>query len=92
MSDFEFGVAGAEQERLEPESGKTKVCPQCGAVLFEDMPICYSCLYDFERPVAEETPWYKAHGSQKKSVTLNIGEGLEIQACGLSINICASDA
>ncbi len=29
----------------------TKVCPQCGQVLFEDMDVCYGCLYDFSRKV-----------------------------------------
>lgn len=29
-----------------------KTCPRCGAKLFEDMPICYECLYDFERTSA----------------------------------------
>ena len=27
----------------------TKVCPRCGARLYEDMNICYGCLYDFSR-------------------------------------------
>lgn len=27
----------------------TKVCPRCGAELYEDMNICYECLYDFSR-------------------------------------------
>lgn len=26
-----------------------KTCPRCGAQLFEDMDICYECLYDFNR-------------------------------------------
>lgn len=35
-----------------PDSGKglgTKRCPRCGEVLFEDMDVCYGCLYDFTR-------------------------------------------
>lgn len=31
------------------EVPRTKTCPQCGQVLFEDMDICYGCLYDFSR-------------------------------------------
>lgn len=27
-----------------------KTCPQCGAQLFEDLDICYGCLYSFEHP------------------------------------------
>ena len=27
-----------------------KVCPRCGARLFEDMDVCYGCLYDFRNP------------------------------------------
>lgn len=27
----------------------TKRCPRCGEVLFEDMDVCYGCLYDFRR-------------------------------------------
>lgn len=30
-------------------SSETKVCPRCGARLFEDMDVCYGCLYDFSR-------------------------------------------
>ena len=26
-----------------------KVCPRCGAELYEDMSVCYGCLYDFAR-------------------------------------------
>lgn len=27
----------------------TKVCPRCGAELYDDMAVCYGCLYDFSR-------------------------------------------
>lgn len=27
----------------------TKTCPRCGQVLFEDMDVCFGCLYDFSR-------------------------------------------
>lgn len=27
----------------------TKICPRCGQLVFEDMPVCYGCLYDFEK-------------------------------------------
>lgn len=29
--------------------GGVKVCPRCGQVLFEDMDICFDCLYSFEK-------------------------------------------
>lgn len=32
----------------------TKICPQCGQELFEDMDVCYGCLYDFTR---DGHPW-----------------------------------
>ena len=44
-------MTGMEQGR-EPVPGtgfKTKTCPRCGAGLFEDMDVCYGCLYDFTR-------------------------------------------
>lgn len=37
-------VAGRHRARY-----ATKVCPRCGARLYEDMNICYDCLYDFSR-------------------------------------------
>lgn len=33
------------------EALATKVCPQCGQVLFADMDVCYGCLHDFSREV-----------------------------------------
>ena len=32
----------------EPRAG-SKRCPRCGELLFEDMDVCYGCLYDFSR-------------------------------------------
>lgn len=31
---------------------RTKRCPRCGAELYEDMSVCYGCLYDFSRDVS----------------------------------------
>ena len=28
-------------------------CPRCGAELFEDMDVCYGCLYDFTKPIEQ---------------------------------------
>lgn len=30
----------------------TKTCPQCGQELFDDMDVCYGCLYSFEEASA----------------------------------------
>ena len=32
-----------------PEGYGEKRCPRCGEVLFDDMDVCYGCLYDFGR-------------------------------------------
>lgn len=43
----------------------TKVCPRCGARLYEDMNICYGCLYDFSRDaVPPEEPAGSAPGDE----------------------------
>lgn len=45
----------------EPErEGTTKVCPQCGELLFADMDVCYGCLYEFPR--RGQQPPSAAHG------------------------------
>lgn len=41
-----FGMSGATREELPPG---VKRCPRCGETLFDDMSVCYGCLYDFER-------------------------------------------
>ena len=44
----EFAPAwGAPSARALPARGKR--CPRCGELLFEDMDVCYGCLYDFTR-------------------------------------------
>ncbi len=47
-----YVFAGTETEA---EREDTKVCPRCGQLLFEDMPICYGCLYDFEKDRPRQT-------------------------------------
>ena len=32
----------------------SKRCPRCGETLYDDMDICYGCLYDFGRDRREE--------------------------------------
>lgn len=32
----------------------TKVCPRCGEELFDDMDVCYGCLYEFPKENAEK--------------------------------------
>ena len=51
MADrFVYGAGGAEQEALD---GPYKTCPRCGARLFEDMDVCYGCLFDFTHQPAD---------------------------------------
>ncbi|MCI1666384.1 MAG: FHA domain-containing protein [Atopobiaceae bacterium] len=33
-----------------------KVCPRCGSRLFEDMNVCYACLYDFSKDRTARVP------------------------------------
>lgn len=40
----------------ETEELATKTCPQCGQMLFQDMSVCYGCLYDFSREGARRVP------------------------------------
>lgn len=37
-----------------PEGYGEKRCPRCGEVLFDDMDVCYGCLYDFGRNREED--------------------------------------
>ena len=40
------GVSARTDETLPPHS---KRCPRCGEILFDDMDVCFGCLYDFTR-------------------------------------------
>lgn len=31
-----------------------KTCPVCKSLCFDDMPVCYGCMHDFERDVIDE--------------------------------------
>lgn len=53
-SQYSFGSA-QKSDRVAGDFGQapergTKACPRCGARLFEDMDVCYGCLYDFRNP------------------------------------------
>ena len=37
------------------EMFETKICPQCGQELFEDMTTCYGCLYSFEQALERQS-------------------------------------
>lgn len=53
----------------------TKRCPVCDEELFEDMNICYGCLYDFSRTSSDrEQGKYEAHPSapQKSDMHSNV--------------------
>lgn len=38
-----------------------KTCPRCGAKLFDDMNVCYGCLYDFEKTDSTRAGWGGTH-------------------------------
>lgn len=42
----------------------TKVCPRCGSELYDDMTICYGCLYDFTRAPTALLPSPAACGDE----------------------------
>ena len=37
------------QAQLAVPPARSKRCPRCGELLFDDMDVCYGCLYDFTR-------------------------------------------
>lgn len=43
------GRGSVPGSRDEVRGAATKRCPRCGEVLFDDMDVCYGCLYDFRR-------------------------------------------
>ena len=59
-----------------------KACPRCGATMFEDMSVCYGCLYDFDRGPSKMTADVTASGcegfvaSLDPDATLDFGDGL----------------
>ncbi len=48
MNGIQGAALSASLEASGP-TGRTKVCPRCGAEVFADMDVCYGCLYDFTR-------------------------------------------
>ena len=66
-----------------------KACPRCGATMFEDMSVCYGCLYDFDRGPSKITADVTAPGCEgivarlDPDATLDFGDGLA------SANVCA---
>lgn len=141
MSDFDSQYFHDEyvDEPIACEAQTLRTCPRCGAKLFEDMNVCYGCLYDFDHVMPDDLQWLNeplqgipgppqvdeeiwgsldevwdtarpiksqildfkpqaANGSAKKRkakegpVRLKVGDNLEIEACGLTINICSSHA
>ncbi len=45
----------------------TKLCPRCGARLYEDMDVCYDCLYDFTRGGSADVSGATAVGAADSS-------------------------
>jgi len=65
------------RDGLEGEKLRTKTCPQCGQELFEDMNVCYGCLYDFTREPSMEgmglpAPLLEEEESDESDVTLSL--------------------
>lgn len=53
----------------------TKRCPVCDEELFEDMNICYGCLYDFSRTSSDrEQGKYEAHPSAQQKSDMHTNE------------------
>lgn len=50
VKQYSFGGTDARDDGDEGMRGAVKTCPRCGARLFEDMDVCYGCLYDFRNP------------------------------------------
>lgn len=48
VKDVEAVAMNGHQDNPAEAYGE-KRCPRCGEVLFDDMDVCYGCLYDFER-------------------------------------------
>ena len=42
------GAAKVADSKRSAKGVATKVCPRCGEELFEDMGVCYGCLFDFD--------------------------------------------
>lgn len=65
-----------------------KACPRCGATMFEDMSVCFGCLYDFNRGPSKITADVTASGCEgvvarlDPDATLDFGDGLA------SANVC----
>lgn len=129
-------VVPESETLVECEAATLKTCPQCGAKMFDDMDICYGCLYDFSREESEteelwgslDEIWENAEtvpqsaqsqnysqqqvkpcsnprhvrtaaseqmskpAGESEQIRLKVGDSLELEACGLTINICASHA
>lgn len=59
MSNFENGYFHDKytESPLGCEAVTLKTCPRCGARLFDDMQVCYGCLFDFDHVAPEDLSW-----------------------------------
>ena len=67
---------------------RTKVCPRCGALLFEDMLQCFGCLYDFERDNAREYTQLIPEDQDDASTTLVSAKHLAPESRALALKVC----
>lgn len=61
------------EQELTPTT-RTKTCPRCGATLFEDMDVCYGCLYDFRHvpePLGLPTLEMGSEGQPDEGIWIN---------------------
>lgn len=49
MSTDEMTFASAASQKADVLPPHSKRCPRCGEILFDDMDVCFGCLYDFTR-------------------------------------------
>lgn len=70
-----------------------KICPICKARCFDDMDICYGCMYHFESLESEiqkviEAPSLVINNGEEANIATNVGEGGNaIERYGSSINL-----
>ena len=63
----------------------TKVCPRCGQQLFDDMPVCYECLYEFSRQ--EEVVPIQAYESYEGIAPRGGTDRPRLRVCTASVDL-----
>ena len=63
----------------------TKTCPRCGQQLFDDMPVCYECLYEFSKQ--EEVVPIRAYESYEGIAPSSGAMGPRLRICTASVDL-----